>query len=62
MKTIEVDARGEQCPIPMIKAKKALEELGGAGTVQIRVCLLYTSCQYHQDGKIENILDHVAHF
>lgn len=37
MKTIEVDARGEQCPIPMIKAKKALEELGGAGTVQIRV-------------------------
>ena len=37
MKTLEVDARGEQCPIPMIKAKKALEELGGAGTVQIRV-------------------------
>ena len=36
-KQMEVEARGDQCPIPMVKAKKALEELGGAGTVLVRV-------------------------
>lgn len=36
-KTIMVDARGEQCPIPVVKAIKALEELQGPGIVQICV-------------------------
>ncbi len=34
---IVVDARGDQCPIPVVKAKKALEGLGGAGCVEVLV-------------------------
>lgn len=34
---ILVDARGERCPIPVIKTKKALEELHGAGELQVLV-------------------------
>lgn len=34
---IVVDARGDQCPIPVVKAKKALESLGGAGCVEVLV-------------------------
>lgn len=34
---IQVNAMGEQCPIPVIKTKKALAELGGAGTVETLV-------------------------
>lgn len=36
-KMITVDARGDQCPIPVVKAKKALEELSGNGTVRVLV-------------------------
>ena len=36
-KTVVVDARGEQCPIPVVKTKKALEELKEAGIVQVYV-------------------------
>lgn len=36
-KNVMVDARGDQCPIPVVKAKKALEELQGPGIVQIYV-------------------------
>lgn len=34
---IRVDARGDQCPVPVIKTKKALQELEGAGSVEVRV-------------------------
>ena len=34
---IEVNAVGNACPIPVIKTKKALSELGGAGTVRVLV-------------------------
>ena len=34
---IEVNAIGNACPIPVIKTKKALSELGGAGTVKVYV-------------------------
>jgi len=34
---IRVDARGDQCPVPVIKTKKALQELGGAGSVEVHV-------------------------
>ena len=34
---IRVDARGDPCPVPVIKTKKALQELGGAGSVEVRV-------------------------
>ncbi len=34
---IEVNAIGNACPIPVIKTKKALSELGGAGTVTVLV-------------------------
>jgi len=33
----KIDARGEQCPIPVIKAKEAIGQLGGAGQVEILV-------------------------
>ena len=29
----KVDARGDACPIPVVKAKHAIEELSGAGQV-----------------------------
>ena len=32
-----VDARGDQCPIPVVKTKKAIAELGNKGTVQVFV-------------------------
>lgn len=34
---IRVDAMGDACPIPVIKAKKAIGELSGAGTVEVLV-------------------------
>lgn len=36
-KTIKIDALGDQCPIPVIKTKKALEELKEGGIVQTHV-------------------------
>lgn len=33
----KVDAMGDQCPIPVVKTKKALEELSGPGVVQTHV-------------------------
>ena len=33
----QVNAMGDACPIPVIKTKKALEELNGAGTVETLV-------------------------
>ena len=37
MATIQVDARGEACPIPVVKTKQALKELQGPGTVETLV-------------------------
>lgn len=37
MATIQVDARGEACPIPVVKTKQALQELQGPGTVETLV-------------------------
>ena len=28
---LKVDARGDACPLPVVKAKKAIAELNGAG-------------------------------
>lgn len=36
MKTVIVDAVGEPCPIPVVKATKALREMGEPGTLEIR--------------------------
>ncbi len=33
----KVDARGDACPIPVVKAKHAIEELNGAGQVEVLV-------------------------
>ncbi len=35
--TKKVDARGDACPIPVVKAKHAIEELSGAGCVEVLV-------------------------
>ena len=37
MKTVIVDAVGEPCPVPVVKATKALRELGEPGTLEVRV-------------------------
>lgn len=37
MKKITVDAIGDICPVPVIKAKQAIKELGGAGEIEILV-------------------------
>ena len=37
MKKLSIDAVGDQCPLPVIKAKKALEGLEGPGVVEVRV-------------------------
>lgn len=37
MATIQVDARGEACPIPVVRTKQALKELQGPGTVETLV-------------------------
>ena len=34
---VKVDARGDVCPLPVVKAKKALAELNGAGEVEVLV-------------------------
>ena len=34
---VKVDARGDACPLPVVKAKKAVAELNGAGEVEILV-------------------------
>lgn len=34
---LKVDARGDACPIPVVKAKKAIAELNGAGQVEVLV-------------------------
>ena len=35
--TIEVNAMGEACPIPVVKTQKAMKELGGAGVIETLV-------------------------
>ena len=37
MKTVIVDAVGDQCPIPVVKATRALRELTEPGTLEVRV-------------------------
>ena len=37
METVTVNAIGEQCPIPVVKAAKALGELAGPGTLEVHV-------------------------
>ena len=34
---LKVDARGDACPLPVVKAKKAIAELNGAGEVEVFV-------------------------
>ena len=34
---VKIDARGDVCPLPVVKAKKALSELNGAGEVEVLV-------------------------
>ena len=34
---VKVDARGDACPLPVVKAKKALSELNGTGEVEVLV-------------------------
>ena len=34
---LKVDARGDACPLPVVKAKKAISELQGAGEVDVLV-------------------------
>lgn len=37
MKTVVVNAVGEQCPIPVVKATRALREMGEPGILEVRV-------------------------
>ena len=37
MKKITVDAVGQQCPIPVVKATRALEEMTEPGTLEVLV-------------------------
>ena len=34
---IKVNAIGDTCPIPVVKAKNAIKELGGSGVVEVLV-------------------------
>lgn len=34
---IQIDARGDACPLPVVKAKKAIADLQGAGQVEVLV-------------------------
>ena len=34
---LKIDARGDACPLPVVKAKKAIAELNGAGEVEVLV-------------------------
>ena len=34
---LKVDARGDACPLPVVKAKNAIAELNGAGEVEVLV-------------------------
>ena len=34
---IKIDARGDACPLPVVKAKKAIAELRGPGEVEVLV-------------------------
>ena len=34
---LNVDARGDSCPLPVVKAKRAIAELNGAGEVEVLV-------------------------
>ena len=34
---IKIDARGDACPLPVVKAKKAIAELHGPGEVEVLV-------------------------
>ena len=33
----KVDARGQQCPIPVVQTKRAIQALGGSGEVEVLV-------------------------
>ena len=37
MNIVKVNAIGDNCPIPVVKAKKAIESLTGAAIVEINV-------------------------
>ena len=37
METVTVNALGEQCPIPVVRAARALGELAGPGTLEVHV-------------------------
>ena len=34
---IKVNALGDACPIPVVKTKNAIKELGGSGVVEVSV-------------------------
>ena len=46
-----VNALGDICPIPLVKAKEAVKELQGAGTVEV----LVDNEIADQDGKPERL-------
>ncbi len=49
-----VNALGDICPIPLVKAKEAIKELQGAGTVEVLV-VIRCCAEPDQDGKPERL-------
>lgn len=50
-----VDARGEICPIPLIKAKEAIKNLNGAGNVEVLVDNEIASPEPGEDGRTDGL-------
>ena len=53
---IKVNAIGDTCPIPVVKAKNAIKELGGAGVVEVLVD--NEIAEPGQDGQAEGLCLH----
>ena len=51
---IQIDAKGKQCPLPVIEAKNAISGMTEAGIVEVTVDN-EISTKSHQDGKPQRV-------
>ena len=52
---IKIDARGDACPLPVVKAKKAIAELHGSGEVEVLVDNEIAVQNLTKDGPAEGL-------
>ena len=57
----KIDARGEQCPVPVIKAREAIKKLSGEGRVEILVDKIKQRESYRDCGDFRILTRYARH-